>query len=348
MKISFFIGEMRRGGAERVISILANHYAAKGWDVDIVMLLGNSVGYELNGRIQLIDISQSTGSYYKRLPKWLSSIRDYVKENNPDKIVSFIGRINLVVLIATIGMKVPVIVSERNDPKQDGRSATIIKITNYVYKFAKKIVYQTEYEKTCFSKALESKAVIIPNPIIVQEQRSGGNGLTVVTAGRLLPQKNHNMLIDAIGIITEDIPNVVAEIYGDGGLKAELQKKIANMGLENNIKLCGNVNDLHRRMAGADVFVMTSEFEGLSNSLLEAMMMGFPCVATNYSGVDELIINGQNGIIVPKGDSVRLAQELKRILKDRELQKKLSEGARCSAEKYKYETIINQWESVIG
>ena len=91
-KIAFFIGEMQRGGAERVISILANHYSDKGWEVAIVLLLGNRIGYTLNSDISIIDLSEEGSSYIKRLPRWIKSVRRYLKETKPDKVVSFIGR----------------------------------------------------------------------------------------------------------------------------------------------------------------------------------------------------------------------------------------------------------------
>ena len=117
MKISFFIGGMRRGGAERVISILANDYCQRGWDVDIVLLLNNAVEYDLDSRINIVNITKKSGGYLKNAPRWLGGIRKYLKNRKPDRVVSFVGRINALVLTANIGLKLPVVVSERNDPK---------------------------------------------------------------------------------------------------------------------------------------------------------------------------------------------------------------------------------------
>ena len=207
-RISFFIGSMHGGGAERVISIIANHYCQMGWNVDIALLFDKDIGYDLDARINIIDLAQAQGSYYKRLPKWLLGIRRYVKKTKPDRIVSFVGRINVLVLTACLGLKVPIIVSERNDPKHDGRSNLMLKICNWSYKRAKAVVYQTKYEQSCFSNKLNN-GVVIANPVtIAVEPEKTTRPFEIVTAGRLLPQKNQALLIDAVAQIKERYPAV--------------------------------------------------------------------------------------------------------------------------------------------
>ena len=221
-RISFFIGSMHGGGAERVISIIANHYCQMGWNVDIALLFDKDIGYDLDARINIIDLAQAQGSYYKRLPKWLLGIRRYVKKTKPDRIVSFVGRINVLVLTACLGLKVPIIVSERNDPKHDGRSNLMLKICNWSYKRAKAVVYQTKYEQSCFSNKLNN-GVVIANPVtIAVEPEKTTRPFEIVTAGRLLPQKNQALLIDAVAQIKERYPAVTLKIYGNGALKAEM------------------------------------------------------------------------------------------------------------------------------
>ena len=122
MKIVFFMGSMCRGGAERVISIIANDYCARGWDVEIAVLLKNKVEYDLDDRIRIVDLTGKHASYIKNAAFWASSIRRYLKQTKPDRVVSFAGRINALVLTAGMGLGLPVVVSERNDPMHDGRS----------------------------------------------------------------------------------------------------------------------------------------------------------------------------------------------------------------------------------
>ena len=151
MKISFFIGAMGHGGAERVISILANDYCTRGWDVDIVLLLKNEIEHDLDQSIKIVNLTGKNTNYFKNAIFWLRGIRHYLKSNRPDRIVSFVGRINALVLTAAIGLGLPIVVSERNDPKNDGRGAMMQWYCNRIYCKAKAIVYQNAHEKSCFN-----------------------------------------------------------------------------------------------------------------------------------------------------------------------------------------------------
>ncbi len=348
MKITFFIGSMQGGGAERVISILANHYAQKGWDVEIALLLGNKVGYKLDNRIKLVNLTGKSSSYFKNLPGWIWKIRRYLKTARPDRVVSFIGRINALVLLSAIGIRIPIVVSERNDPRHDGRSPFMLWCCNQGYKRkASAIVFQTEYEASCFSPSLQKKSFIVPNPIEIHDEPASPEGQTIATAGRLIAQKNHAMLIDAISLLHREMPEISANIYGDGPLKNTLGEQIDRLELGDHITLCGNVSDLHTRIKKAALFVLTSEYEGLSNALIEAMLLGLPCISTDYPGADEIIRDGENGLLVPKGDAVALCEAMRRVLCDNELREKLAEAARKTAENYKTEVVIQKWEATL-
>lgn len=347
-RVSFFIGSMHGGGAERVISIIANHYCQIGWNVDIALLFDKDIGYELDTRINIIDLAQSQGSYYKRLPKWLVGIRGYVKKTKPDRIVSFVGRINVLVLTACMGLKIPIIVSERNDPKHDGRSNLMLKICNWSYKRAKTVVYQTKYEQSCFSNKLKN-GVVIANPVsIAVEPEKTARPFEIVTAGRLQPQKNQAMLIEAVAQIKEQFPMITLKIYGDGALKTVLQNRIEKLQLADIAELCGNVSDLHDRINGAGIFVLCSEFEGLSNALIEAMRLGLVCISTDYPGADELVIDGENGIIVPCGDVQSLTDAIITVFKDINFRNRLSTSALAFSKQYREAHVLVKWEEVIG
>lgn len=348
MKISFFIGGMRRGGAERVISILANEYCSRGWDVDIVLLLQHAVEYELDSRIHIVDITKKSGGYAKNVGYWLKGIRRYLKERKPDRVVSFVGRINALVLTASIGLKLPIIVSERNDPKNDGRGAAMQWYCNRIYRRARTIVYQNEHEKSCFAKSLEGKGVIVPNPINVAAKRSGERSPIVATAGRLSEQKNHAMLVSAMARVHATHPNVKCRIYGEGNLREALQAQIKELGLQDIVTLEGNVSDIHVRLAACSVFAMTSNFEGLSNALIEAMMVGLPCITTDYPGANELISHEENGLVIPMNDADALAESIIKLIENREgCADQLAENGQRFAERFRAEVVLEQWHGVI-
>ena len=270
-KITFVLGSMGRGGAERVISILSNEYAKRGYQTDIVVLLSNEVGYELDSKTRLIDFSGETKSRWKRLPYWLKSIRAYVKENKPDVIVSFAARINVLVMSACIGLKIKIVLSERNDPRCDGRSKIVDFITKIQYKKASSVVFQTNRAKSYFPKLKNS--VIIPNPITVSCVAENTNPNKLVNVGRLTAQKNQKMLIEAFSKIEKENPNAFLEIYGAGELENDLRRQITETGLEEKVFLMGNISNVHEKIADAAGFCLSSDYEGLSNALLEAMMM---------------------------------------------------------------------------
>lgn len=348
MKVSFFIGSMSRGGAERVISILANDYCQRGWDVDIVLLLENKVEYDLDNRIRIVDITKKAGGYLQNAPRWLLGIRRYLRKRKPDRVVSFIGRINALVLTASIGLKLPVVVSERNDPKHDGRGAFMQSYCNCIYHRAKAIVYQNAHEQSCFDKSLESKGCIIPNPVSVAAVRDGQLPPIVTTAGRLIEQKNQKVLIDAMAQVHKVHPEVKCRIYGEGSLRQALQTQIDTLSLTDTVTLEGNVKDIHARLAQCGIFALTSDFEGLSNALIEAMMVGLPCITTDYSGARELITDGENGLVVPMNDADALAAAILKLIENEDgYADILAEQGKLSGSRFRAEAVLQQWHSVI-
>lgn len=323
MKIAFFIGSMARGGAERVLSILANHYIERGWEIEIVMLLKNKVEYDLADQIKVIDMSGVSNSYLKNAGKWLKRIRAYLRSENPDCVISFVARINALVLTASVGMKTKIIVSERNDPKHDGRSAAMQVYCDLLYRRSAGVVFQTEYEQSCFSDEVKKKGVVIPNPVSVDiKAKQGGHVVRIVTAGRLAEQKNQKMLIEAVHKISSEFSNLECYIYGEGPLEQFLKDEIDKKGLNKVVFLPGNVKNIHEKVSEASVFVMTSDYEGLSNALIEAMMIGVPCITTDYPGARELIVDQKNGKVVPRNDADALAKALVEILSNVALAKK--------------------------
>lgn len=348
MKITFFMGSMCRGGAERVISIISNDYCARGWDVEIAVLLKNKVEYDLDARIRIVDLTGKYASYIKNAPHWYKCIRRYLKERKPDRVVAFAGRINALVLTASMGLGLPIIVSERNDPMHDGRSPMMRRYCDTMYHRAKAIVFQNKHEQSCFSAAHAARSYIIPNPIRVTALREKENcDYILTTAGRLNAQKNQKVLVAAMEKIHKAYPQARCRIYGEGDLRGALQTQINELGLQDVVTLEGKVSDIHERLALCDLFVMTSDFEGLSNALIEGMMVGLPCISTNYPGADELIQNEENGMLVPCGDAETLAETVIKLLGDPARMAKLAESAKESARQYHADLVLEQWRNVI-
>lgn len=346
-RITFVIGGMTRGGAERVISILANQYVSLGWKVDIVMLLLDKVEYKLDKNIRLINMTCKKNKRFFQILRWLDSFRKYVVKSEPDIIVSFVARINLIVLFSTIGINRKIVISERNDPAMDGRSVIVDFATKVLYKRATRIIFQTERALNYFPKELQKNGVIIPNPISVQAEALLQCNHKIVSVGRLAPQKNQKMLIDAFSEVSRKYPEYTLWIYGEGELREELEQEIQNKNLQSRVFLPGNTPNIHESIADAEIFVLSSDYEGLSNALLEAMMMGLPCISTDCAGSDEYIRNGDNGILVPVGDTVKIAEAMIMFIEDKELREKIGKRGKETVKKCERDFVMEQWKNAI-
>lgn len=346
-KLVIVLGSMGRGGAERVVSIISDYFANKNWNVWIVMLLANKVDYVLNDNVKIVDLSGSTTSRIKRVPSWIFGIREVVKEINPDTVLSFAARINIIVQMALIGTKQKIVVSERNDPYSDGRSKIVDFFTSKLYPKAHAVVFQTERAQGYFKKCNLKNACIITNPVEVKCKADKVEKGKIVTAGRLTAQKNHKMLITAFSEVAKEHSCAKLHIFGDGELKNELVDLTESFGLSDKVIFEGNVANLHEQISNAQIFALSSDYEGLSNALLEAMMMGLPCVSTDCAGSDEYITDKHNGRLVKVGNADEMADVLKEMLSNGEDTLELGKNAEIYSAKFAKENVLNLWEKVI-
>ena len=346
-KISFFLGSMGRGGAERVISILSRNFAEKGWITQVGLLLFNKIDYKLDSSTQIFDFSGDVKSRIARIPYWLIAIRSFVKREQPKIIVSFAARINILVLLATLGLHAKVIISERNDPIHDGRGFFTRCLVRLLYPFAYKIVFQTRRSFQYFPKRIQKKGIVIPNPISVSCFALSEKKKKIVSVGRLTKQKNHFLLIKAFAFVRKKFPRYELYIYGDGELHDELVMLTQKLGIEKYVHFEGNISNIHEMVADAELFVLSSNYEGLSNALLEAMMMGIPCISTNVAGSDEFIENGKNGILVPVGDLNAMCVAMETLIKDKSLQQTYSDLGRETLKGCNTKNVLYSWEKLV-
>lgn len=346
-KLLITMGSMEFGGAERVISLISEDFAERGWEVWIAMILYNRVDYALHENVHIVNLSGDEGSRLKRFPMWLREIRRLVKQIQPDCILSFAARVNIVSQLACLGLKQKFVVSERNDPYMDGRGRGVDILTNLLYPKAKTVVFQTKRAAGYFGKLKLQNCTIIPNPITVYAQRTPFTPGRIVTAGRLAPQKNHRMLIDAFAAVCDEFPGAELTIYGDGPLREETAAYIHEKSLDGCVLLPGGVTDIHERICDAQVFVLSSDYEGLSNALLEAMMMGIPCISTDCAGSDEYIEGGVNGLLIPVGDTDALTQAVRRLLSDPGQAELMGSRGKVTAAALEKSRILERWYRTI-
>ncbi|MDC7230364.1 MAG: glycosyltransferase [Sphaerochaetaceae bacterium] len=345
-KIAFFLGSLARGGAERVISNLSQDYARNGWITEICLLLSYKIQYPLDESTDVIDFSGSTTSRTLRIPYWLKAIRQFVKVEKPDYIIAFTARINLLVILACIGLDARIIISERNDPRFDGRGRLVDFLTKLLYPKAQCLVFQTKKAQEYFSERIKNKSCIIPNPIYVSCLASPVKKKKIVTIGRLTQQKNQKMLIAAFAKILPAYKDYQLEIFGDGELRNELIAYSKELGIQNSVMFNGVVQNIHERISDAEIFVLSSDYEGLSNALLEAMMMGLACISTRCAGADEYITDGENGLLIPIKDEEALIMALKKLLDNTDFRNQIEKNAANSVSHLGVNNIYKHWYEI--
>ena len=343
-RILFVSGSMFRGGAQRVISLLANDYASSGWSVHIALLIDNKIEYDLNNAIEIHDISHK-GNRLKNFSKWVDQLKQVILKVKPDVIVSFAGRINVITLLANRGTGIPVLVSERNDPAKDRRSDFEMWLCKKLYQKADRVVFQTRYQAAFYEKWCKNNSLIIGNPISAPVYEGIHENKDIICVGKLMDQKNHPMMIRAFSKIADEFPDKNVYIYGEGRKRAELEQLIADYNMSSRIKLMGNDPDIFSIMKKNEFFVMCSDYEGLSNALLEAMMSGMVCVTTSWNGVEEFVDDGVNGYLVPVNDSDALAAKLTEVL--RADNSSVKANAIATATKYSYCNTMSDWRAAI-
>ncbi len=347
-RLMIILGSMGKGGAERVVSNISNYFAQKEWEVYIVMLLSGDVAYCLDDRIRIVDISDNSCSRVVMLPRWLIGIRSIVKEIKPDAILSFAARINVITSVACLGLNRKIVLSERNDPYMDGRGFITELGTKLFYPMANKVVFQTKRAETYFSSYKLNNKCIIPNPISVSTIAKGRKAGKIVSVGRLTEQKNQVMLIRSFIKILDCHPYATLIIYGEGELRESLQKMIDEKNLQDKIKLPGVVDNIHDEIKDANIFVLSSNYEGLSNALLEALVMGVPCISTRVAGSDEYIKNGENGLIIDVGDENALVNGMKFLLENDHACEDMTRRARESVNNLAVDNVCKKWFEVLA
>ena len=322
MKLMFCIGEMKKGGAERVVANLSNYLIKHNEEVNIITTIKGKSFYELDKKINLdgLDDDKLHKNFIIKNKKRLKKLKAILKNKKPDIIVSFLPEPSYRVLFLKIfNRQLKVIVSVRNDPKVEYKSRINRLIMKLLYPLADGFVFQTKEAQEYFSKQIQNKSVIIPNPInedFICEPYNGEREKIIVTVGRLEEQKNHKMLIEAFSKLPEEFKEYKLIIYGEGSLRNKLEEQINELKLKDRVLLPGQVDNVKEKIYKASLFVLSSKYEGMPNALMEAMALGIPCISTDCpcGGPRFLIKNGYNGYLVPVNDTCSLRKTMQNVL----------------------------------
>lgn len=354
MNIGFFIPSMYRGGAERTMSVLCNEFAKRGNNITL-FLTENQEGicFELDKKISVIDINSSKRYYAAKMRDYIGRLKREITERNIEIVISFIVRTNVSAIIACRKIGIPVIVSERNNPYLIPANFILRAVRNVVYRYADGIVFQTAYARNYFCKKIKRNSRIIMNPM----SEAIGNSVEfekkdniIISACRLEPQKNVPLLIEAFEMINKDIPQYKLHIYGEGTERNRIDTIIKQKNLTDKIFLMGRSDDVIKKVAEAKIFVLSSDFEGLSNALMEAMCVGTACVATDSPtyGNRDIISDGYNGFLVPVGNANLLAEKILELAEDNGLLKFFSDSAKKLSDRTNCTKVADDWEDYIN
>ena len=342
-KIVFVVPDMAGGGTERVISLLANEFVGKGIPTAILSFAGSQQAYPLDPRVETVSAGEASGGSMAVRIKRLAYMRAYFKKNKGCRIFSFSTYGTGFVVLSTLFMKRNMVVSERIDPKSCDHKL----YRNFFYLFARRLVCQTQDCVECFPQILQRKAVVIGNPVSpdIPPRFEGERRKRIVSAGRLEPQKNHHLLIEAFAAFSEKHPDFMLDIYGKGYLEEELKRDAERRGIADKVIFHGFCKNMREEIRDSAMFVLSSDYEGLSNSLLEAMAMGLPVISTDcpIGGSRVCIQNDRNGLLVPMRDASALTDAMAKIADNSEYSEIMSRKAEKIKNKYKISEIARKY-----
>lgn len=344
-KLLFITNRLIGGGSERVLVTLANEMKVRGYDVAILSYRDGET-YPLQDGIRVTTLHNEENKMRR-----IAGIRAAVKSEKPDAVIAFEYFVNMQTVIACFGLGVKTIVSERNDPAREGGSFPKRHIRNFLYRFCHTLVCQTPDAYDYFPGYVRKHAVVIPNPIKsdLPTAFSGTREHTVVNFCRLQKQKNIPLLLDAFADFKKTHSDYRLVIYGDGDLREELLETIGKKNLSDCAELHAAVPDVHQRILNAAMFVSPSDYEGLSNSMIEAMAIGLPTICTDcpVGGARMMIRDGENGLLVPVGDREAMAAAMCRVAEEPGLGERLSTEGQKLRTSLSVADIASRWEQLL-
>ena len=365
MKILFATTCLDYSGAPKMMAWVANQMAQRGHEVHLVTFFSEEQARLLHRNVTMrsLKVKQSKSRLVRNttgMLKTVSRLHREVRELKPDIVVSFLDSVGYVYLpIGRFFTKAKMVASERVDPYSYHGKTALARFA--LMQFAHGTVFQTAGARQFFEKKkrIYDHSTVIPNPVVLSENvlamqkrilSSSDRDKRIVTVGRLsLRQKRQDVLLDAFTIFHEKNPEYALVMYGDGPDRDRIQSMIDERGLSDCVTLAGRTDRVEEEIFHAAAFVLTSDYEGIPNALIEAMSIGVPSVSTDCSpgGARLLVDDGENGFIVACGDHEMLADRLQRIVCDGQLSDKFSENSPEIKNRYSEMVIAEKWEKYL-
>jgi len=349
-KIVFVVERLSTGGAERVVALLANEICKlNGYEAYVITYHPKEKEeYYIQPDVKRIALKKSNSGRWNTIFKRYQQLKKVISEINPYCVFSLaIPKTDAVLMLALKNRKYPLILSERNDPERFPNEKIMKILRNYVYKNCEGMIFQTIGAQAYFNDIIKCDSTVICNPInaFLPCRYEGKREHRIVNFCRIESQKNLKLAIDAFYMIHKKFSDYTLEFYGEGSQKKDLEEYVRSLCIEERVMFHGYTSNIHEKILKAGLFVSSSDYEGISNSMLEAMAIGLPTICTDCppGGARSVIKNGENGFLVPVGNVEAMATAMKAILLDEKLQTKLSLNASFLAESLQPSLIAKKW-----
>jgi GalNAc-alpha-(1->4)-GalNAc-alpha-(1->3)-diNAcBac-PP-undecaprenol alpha-1,4-N-acetyl-D-galactosaminyltransferase len=359
--MTLVISSLNAGGAERVLSILANAWAEQGEDVSLITfeLPHYQSFYPLSPKVKLHNLDLLNRGTKNSLLKTLKVLRRFgilrkvFKKQKSDCIISFMDTVNMLTILSTIGLNVPVIISERVDPHCHSIGTFKNFLRKLTYPLAQHIVVQTKRVQDYFPKKLHSRISIIPNPVStpsdLQQTTIDFEKKKIIAIGRLEPQKGFDLLLKAFAILHNQYSEWELVVWGEGPERSTLEALRDRLGLKSSVQFPGLTKNVYQALSAGSLFVLSSRFEGFPNSLCEAMATGLPVIAFDCgSGPSDIIRHEIDGLLVPAQNVDALVNAMLQLVQSVELRKQYGNRAKEISARFSLIRILDQWNSVIA
>lgn len=363
MKLLIFISSLSGGGAERVTVNLANHWALKGWEITIVTLRRQSDDfYTLHHAVRRVALEMDGDSGHVivglvRNLRRVMALRRVLRQIGPDVALGMMDRANVMLAIASRGLRqIRAVGSERTYPPENplGKLWDRLRFHSYAHLYA--VVAQTDMGAEWLkSHTRAQRAFAIPNPVnwpltdavpsINVELTRGARRRLLLAVGRLSAEKQFDLLVGCFQSLTTSLADWDLVILGEGPLRRELEAQVSEASLGNRVFLPGRAGNMGDWYQCADVFVMSSRFEGFPNTLVEAMAYGVPAVSFDCdTGPRDIIRHKVDGLLVPPGNVRELTAALKQLMGDENLRMRLANRAADVRLRFATAGIAEKWE----
>lgn len=349
-------GEVNYGGWRKQLLWLGNNLSIKGHDVTFCTVYDTIRSEHINDLADSIELGlKYYNSFLLRnlflFLRFPVKIWKVLRSKDYDYVISFGDTTFFILLFLRRFYKFKFIVSERADPNYN--VSVWDRLKRRLYAKVDCMVFQTRGAQACFDETIINKSVIIPNPINIPIDMWSISNVSqrIATVGRIdFWQKRQDILIKAFAIVNQRFPDFYLDVYGSGNDMEKLSRLVNELGLASRVVLHGKVTNVQQRLLNNRIFVLSSDFEGIPNALLEAMALGMPVISTKCSpGGAEFVINhNENGLLVDCGDIKNLAESICILINDNMLSTQLGRNARESMRSFSEDSIINLWMNIFS